>query len=69
MLNLKRGRFREIPDNVKEMLVKPALLYEWSPFSIKERVELIERVWNVKTSPTQLARFYKAKGVKYLAAK
>ena len=46
MMNPKKP-FQMIDARLKRRLLSAKLLQEWAPFSIRERAELIRRLWNV----------------------
>ena len=46
MLNPKKP-FQMIDDRLRRRLLSARLLQEWAPFSIRERAEMIRRLWNV----------------------
>ena len=46
MMNPKKP-FLMIDERLKRRLISAKLLQEWLPFSIRERAELIRRLWNV----------------------
>ena len=58
-----------MPLRLKRILLNKKLLQQWGPFSMSERVEIIEKVWGYKTNRSFLTRFYKANNVRYLRAK
>lgn len=53
-----------IPPRVQEMLKSRELLQLWSPYSIVERVKLLEAKFSVKISPDTLWRFYRDNDIK-----
>ena len=61
--------FLMIDDRLKRKLLSAKLLQEWAPFSVRERAQIIRRVWGVQLTWTVLQRFYVANGVKYLRNK
>ena len=63
--------FKCIPDDVKEALLEPRLLQLLAPFSLRERVAIIEKVFGQRArfSKWTLGNFYRANGVSYRAAK
>ena len=65
----RRHKFMSIPPRLRRALISKKLLQEWAPYSIKERVDMIERVWQFKMSTTQLAKLYRHHLIKYRAAK
>ena len=65
----KRVPFRMISPRLKRTLLSKQLLQEWGPFSIKERVRIIDRVWQQKINWATLINFYKAHKVKYLRSR
>ena len=65
----KKKSFLKVPARLQRVLLSAKVLQEWSPFSMKERVQIIERVWDYTTNVSFLSRFYKAHKIKYLRAK
>ena len=68
MLNPKKP-FLMIDARLKRRLLSAKLLQEWAPFSIRERAEMIRRLWNVQLTWTVLHKFYVANNVRYLRNK
>ena len=42
------------PIALKKKLLSKALLQKWAPFSLKERCEIVHRVWGLSISSTTL---------------
>ena len=62
-------KFGSIPSRLLRKLISKKLLQEWAPYTIRERVAIIQRVWDFKMSTTQLEKVYKHHGIKHRAAK
>ena len=58
-----------ISDELKEILLSEEILEAWMPFSCKERVELIDKMWDVKLTGKTLSRFYTENNVHYKTTK
>ena len=58
-----------INDELKEILLSNEILEAWMPFSCRERVELIEKMWDVKLTGRTLSRFYTENSVHYKTTK
>ena len=68
-LGHQRVRFAMFSVRLSRILTNANLLQEWSPFSCKERVQMIERMWGVTTTPKTLAKFYREHQISYKSAK
>ena len=64
-MQAKKQSFLRVPARLKRTLLSRRLLQEWGAFSMPERVDIIERVWDYETNVSFLSRFYKAHGIKY----
>ena len=68
-LGHKRDRFKVVTPRIKRSLLSVKLLQDWAPFTLKERSEIIKRIWNVTLSATHLRRFYVEHGIRFRQAK
>ena len=68
-MQAKKKSFTKVPARLKRTLLSTKLLQEWGAFSMPERVQIIERVWDYPTNVSFLARFYKAHGIRYRRVK
>ena len=69
-LNLNgRSKFKMIPALLQKELVSVSLLQEWCRFSMKQRISLLAKHYNVQVSIATLKRFYTAQGVSFKATK
>ena len=62
-------KLQKVAPRVRQALLTPELLQEWAPYTLKERVELIRRVWGVSVSDKYLSLFYRHNGVRLRQAK
>ena len=58
-----------LPARLKRALLQRQRLQDWGPFSIAERLRIIDRAWNIKVNWTTLVKFYKANKIKYLRSR
>ena len=58
-----------LPERLQRALLQRQRLQDWGPFSIPERIRIIDRVWNVKVNWATLVNFYKANKIRYLRSK
>ena len=62
-------RFKHMPENMKAFLIDPKTLQTWMPYTLLERSRVASRLFNFNVSRTQLQRFYKSSGIKYVTGK
>ena len=60
-----RPRFKMLAESTKKLLLDPNILQQWSAYSIKERVKLLEERYQTKISKNRLTAFYRENGVRY----
>ena len=60
-----RPRFKMLTEATKKLLLDPNILQQWSAYSIKERVKLLEERYRTKISKNRLTAFYRENGVRY----
>ena len=65
----ERGKFKMFPETVRRQLLDDGVLEAWMPFSLKERIQLIERLFHITTSPKTLGQFYREHHVQYKTTK
>ena len=68
-LQVRRRQFAMITPAVKAALLNTELLQRWSPYTMRERVEIIHRTFDVSLCIQTLQRFYKKFGIAHRAAK
>ena len=68
MVTIKKS-FVKMPMRLQRALLDPKLLQQWAPFSLLERTQIIERVFEYKMNKQYLHRFYRVHKVKWLRAK
>lgn len=61
----KPRHFNCIPPLVKKLLLSQDLLQTWSPYSIKERTQLLRTQMNCKISADSLWQFYLKSGIRF----
>lgn len=61
----KPRHFNCIPLVVKKLLLSQDLLQTWSPYSIKERTQLLRTQMNCKISADSLWQFYLKSGIRF----
>ena len=65
----KKGRKRkELAPNLEAQLCSQELLQDWSSYSLRDRVTLCQRRFNLKISVTTLRRLYRCNGIRYRAS-
>ena len=57
--------FQMISARLRRTLLSARLLQDWAPFSVRERAQIINRLWGVQLTWTVLQRFYVANNVTY----
>ena len=62
-------RFGCIKAEIQEKLLDAATLREWKPYSLRERLIMMDRLWNVKISFNTLQCFYKSHSLSYKSCK
>ena len=62
-------RYKSFTPRLTRHLLSQRLLEHWSGYSIAERVEIIQEVWDVKISKSSLLKFYLHHKVGFLTAK
>ena len=59
--SLKRkqnARYKKLSPRLRRQLLSKRLLQQWIPFSMQERVAIIENIWGVQVFTSFLHRFY-----------
>ena len=56
---------------MKEILLREKTIQDWSPFTLAERVQIMQKVWGerVKISVTTLRKFYQNHNVRFRTAR
>ena len=62
-------RFSTLPPNVQTWLLSKEILQCWAPFSLKERVLLLQNAFGILPSPNTLWEFYKERGIQWKTGK
>ena len=55
--------------HLKELLLSELCLQAWAPYSVKERVAILQRVFDVQISRARLGCFYRENGVQRKSVK
>ena len=64
-----RTRFSMFDADTRRILLSEEILEAWMPFSCKERVELIARMWDIRTTGKTLAKFYRENDIRFKSTK
>ena len=68
-INMRRLRYKMIPEAVQQQLIAPELLQEWAIYSLEERPALIQQRFGIRISRRTLYRFYHEKQIRYKQTK